>query len=220
MKYSELISFKPIESTIQLLETAEKSAAIDAVSTYVMSDTMAEAMQAPVIDQLQMEDVVDNKAIMVVGNYGTGKSHLMSVIAAIATDADNLQYLKNKKFASSMEIIAGKFEVLRMKVDGLTMPLRKIIMEEIEDDFASRGIDYEVPDHSHFVHEGKDCRAAGGCVKCAEQGDLFNSKHYRVSSFCFFGFRDAFGSLGFGVFASRSFRRKRPASRSLKRNPS
>ena len=146
MKYSELISFKPIESTIQLLETAEKSAARDAVSTYVMSDTMAEAMQAPVIDQLQMEDVVDNKAIMVVGNFGTGKSHLMSVIAAVATDADNLQYLKNKKFASSMEIIAGKFEVLRMKVDGLTMPLRKIIMEEIEDDFAARGIDYEVPD--------------------------------------------------------------------------
>ena len=146
MKYSELISFKPIESTIQLLETAEKSAARDAVSTYVMSDSMAEGMQAPVIDQLQMEDVVDNKAIMVVGNFGTGKSHLMSVIAAVATDAENLNYLQNKKFAASMEIIAGKFEVLRMKVDGLTMPLREIIMGEIEDDFSSRGIDYEVPD--------------------------------------------------------------------------
>ena len=146
MKYSELISFKPIESTIQLLETAEKSAARDAVSTYVMSDSMAEGMQAPVIDQLQMEDVVDNKAIMVVGNFGTGKSHLMSVIAAIATDAENLKYLQNKKFASSMEIIAGKFEVLRMKVDGLTMPLREIIMGEIEDDFSNRSIDYEVPD--------------------------------------------------------------------------
>lgn len=146
MKYSELISFKPIESTIQLLETAEKSAARDAVSTYVMSDSMAEGMQAPVIDQLQMEDVVDNKAIMVVGNFGTGKSHLMSVIAAVATDAENLNYLQNKKFAASMEIIAGKFEVLRMKVDGLTMPLREIIMGEIEDDFSNRGIDYEVPD--------------------------------------------------------------------------
>ena len=146
MKYSELISFKPIESTIQLLETAEKSAARDAVSTYVMSDAMAEGMQAPVIDQLQMEDVVDNKAIMVVGNFGTGKSHLMSVIAAVATDEENLQYLQNKKFAHSMEIVAGKFEVLRMKVDGLTMPLREIIMGEIEDDFASRSIDYEVPD--------------------------------------------------------------------------
>ncbi len=146
MKYSELISFKPIESTIQLLETAEKSAARDAVSTYVMSDSMAEGMQAPVIDQLQMEDVVDNKAIMVVGNFGTGKSHLMSVIAAVATDDENLNYLQNKKFAASMEIIAGKFEVLRMKVDGLTMPLREIIMGEIEDDFSNRGIEYEVPD--------------------------------------------------------------------------
>lgn len=159
MKYSELISFKPIESTIQLLETAEKSAARDAVSTYVMSDAMAEGMQAPVIDQLQMEDVVDNKAIMVVGNFGTGKSHLMSVIAAVATDQDNLRYLQNKNFARSMEVIAGKFEVLRMKVDGLTMPLREIIMGEIEDDFSSRGIDYEVPfldsvrDNSRIIKE-------------------------------------------------------------------
>lgn len=149
MKYSELISFKPIESTIQLMETAEKSKAVDIVSTYVMSDPMAEAMQAPVIDQLQMEDVVDNKAVMVVGNFGTGKSHLMSMVAAVATDADNLQYLQNKKFAASMEIIAGRFEVLRMKVDGLTMPLREIILGEIEEDFEARGIDWKIPDLSN-----------------------------------------------------------------------
>lgn len=149
MKYSELISFKPIESTIQLLETAEKSAARDVVSTYVMSDAMADAMQAPVIDQLQMEDVVDNKAIMVVGNYGTGKSHLMSTISAVASDEEYVQYLQNKKFAASIQIIAGKFEVLRMKVDGLTMPLREVILGEIEDDFTARGIDWEVPDLSN-----------------------------------------------------------------------
>jgi DNA replication protein DnaC len=32
------------------------------------------------IDQLQMDEVIDNKGVLVVGNYGTGKSHLMSVI--------------------------------------------------------------------------------------------------------------------------------------------
>ena len=146
MKYSELISFKPIESTIQLLETADKKVAQDMVQTYVMSDTMAENIKATVIDQLQMEEVVDNKAVMIVGNYGTGKSHLMSVIAAIATDADNLQFAQNKRFSKDMEIVAGKFEVLRLKVDGLTMPLREVILAEIEDDFANRGIDYTVPD--------------------------------------------------------------------------
>ena len=46
MKYSELISFKPIESTIQLLETADKKVAQDMVQTYVMSDTMAENIKA------------------------------------------------------------------------------------------------------------------------------------------------------------------------------
>lgn len=145
MKYSELISFKPIESTIQLLETADKKVAQDMVQTYVMSDTMAENIKATVIDQLQMEEVVDNKAVMIVGNYGTGKSHLMSVIAAITTDAENLEYAQNKRFAKDMEIVAGKFEVLRLKVDGLTMPLREVILAEIEDDFANRGIDYTVP---------------------------------------------------------------------------
>lgn len=145
MKYSELISFKPIESTIQLLETADKKVAQDMVQTYVMSDTMADNLKATVIDQLQMEEVIDNKAVMIVGNYGTGKSHLMSVIAAIATDAENIDYVQNKKFGKDMEIVAGKFEVLRLKVDGLTMPLREVILAEIEDDFANRGIDYTVP---------------------------------------------------------------------------
>ena len=145
MKYSELISFKPIESTIQLLETADKKVAQDMVQTYVMSDTMADNLKATVIDQLQMEEVIDNKAVMIVGNYGTGKSHLMSVIAAIATDADALAYVQNKKFGKDMEIVAGKFEVLRLKVDGLTMPLREVILAEIEDDFANRGIAYTVP---------------------------------------------------------------------------
>ena len=145
MKYSELISFKPIESTIQLLETADKKVARDMVQTYVMSDTMTENLKATVIDQLQMEEVIDNKAVMIVGNYGTGKSHLMSVIASIATDDENLEYVQNKKFGEDMKIVAGKFEVLRLKVDGLTMPLREVILAEIEDDFANRGIDYTVP---------------------------------------------------------------------------
>ena len=131
MKYSELITFKPIETTIQLLESSKKEVAKDLASTYVMSDAMAEALQAPVIDQLQMEEVVDNKAVMVVGNFGTGKSHLMSVISAVANDKENLQYLQNINFAKSMEIVAGKFEVLRMQIDGLTAPLREIIMYEM-----------------------------------------------------------------------------------------
>jgi hypothetical protein len=148
MKYSQLISFNPIEDVIQLVTAGNKDKAREYVKTYVMSDTMADALQAPLIDQLQMDEVVDNKGVLVVGNYGTGKSHLMSVISAIATDADNLQYLQNQKFAKQMEPIAGKFEVLRIEIGGVVMPLYDVIMGYIQEDFDNRGIDYEIPDYN------------------------------------------------------------------------
>ena len=148
MKYSDLISFHPIEDVIQLVTADDKNKAREYVKTYVMSDTMAESLQAPVIDQLQMDEVVDNKGVLIVGNYGTGKSHLMSVISAIATDADNVQYLQNKKFAEQVKPIAGKFEVLRIEIGGVVMPLYDVIMGYVQEDFEKRGIDFEVPEYS------------------------------------------------------------------------
>ena len=148
MKYSDLINFQPIESTIQLVESSKQEEAKKLVQTYVMSETMAENLKAPMIDQLQMDEVVDNKGVLVVGNYGTGKSHLMSVISSIATDKENIHHLQNQTFANSMECIAGKFEVLRIEIGGVTMPLRDILFGYIQDDFDMRGIDYETPDFS------------------------------------------------------------------------
>ena len=96
MKYSELFSFNPIEDIVQLTSSGDANKAREYVKTYVMSDAMAGNMQATVIDQLQMDEVIDNHGVLVVGNYGTDKSHLMSVISAIASDADNLSICRTK----------------------------------------------------------------------------------------------------------------------------
>lgn len=84
MKYSDLISFNPIEDVIQLVTADDSNKAREYVKTYIMSDAMVQSLKSPVLEQLQMDEVVDNKGVLVVGNYGTGKSHLMSVISAIA----------------------------------------------------------------------------------------------------------------------------------------
>jgi DNA replication protein DnaC len=98
MKYADLINFNPIESIIQLTAANDKKEAISLVKSYVMSDDMADKLNNNMLSQLRLEDVVDNKGVLLVGNYGTGKSHLMSVISSIAYDAENLDYLQNKKF--------------------------------------------------------------------------------------------------------------------------
>ena len=108
MKYKELIQFDPIESVVQLRDADQASAAQQLVSTYVISDEMSDRLTNLVFPQLQFETPADNKGLLVVGNYGTGKSHLMSVVSSIAEDASLLSALNNQRVAESAEMIAGR----------------------------------------------------------------------------------------------------------------
>jgi hypothetical protein len=153
MRYSEVVNFEPVESLIQLLDANQKEKAINLVKSYVMSDSMAELLNEVVIPQLQFDNIMDNKGIFIVGNYGTGKSHLMSVISSIAEDRDLLQYVDNEKFRSEAEKIAGKFEVLRIELGAVTTSLRDIILKkEIERDLKKRGIDFTFPEMNEITN--------------------------------------------------------------------
>ena len=90
MKYSELIQFEPIETVVQLREADSASEARRLVKSFVISERMAELLADLVFPQLQFNTPADNKGLLVVGNYGTGKSHLMAVISVIAEHADLL----------------------------------------------------------------------------------------------------------------------------------
>ena len=72
MKYGDLIQFEPIESVVQLRNADQLDTAKQLVSTYVISDEMAEKLTSLVIPDLQFDAPSDNKGLMVVGNYGTG----------------------------------------------------------------------------------------------------------------------------------------------------
>lgn len=146
MKYRDLIQFNRIESVIVLRSADDRSKAEELVRSYVMSDAMAELVEAKILSQLRLTDVVDNKGILLVGNYGTGKSHLMSVISAVAASADMLSLAQNAQFRRSAAEIAGKFEVLRIEIGATAMSLRGIITSNIEQDLARRGISFRFPD--------------------------------------------------------------------------
>ena len=127
MKYRDLVQFNPIESVIVLRSADDRKKAEELVRSYVMSDSMAELIQAKILSQLQLENVVDNKGVLLVGNYGTGKSHLMSVISSIANCADLLPLVQNAQFREDAACIAGRFEVLRIEIGSTAMSLRGII---------------------------------------------------------------------------------------------
>ena len=101
MKYGDLIQFEPIETVVQLRNADQAETAKQLVSTYVISEEMAEKITSIVIPDLQFDSPSDNKGLMVVGNYGTGKSHLMSVLSAVAEDRATLSLIRNRSVSAS-----------------------------------------------------------------------------------------------------------------------
>src|SRR5438874_4765671 len=123
MKYGDLIQFEPIETVVQLRNADQLETAKQLVATYVISDEMAEKITSLVIPDLQFDKPADNKGLMIVGNYGTGKSHLMSVLSAIAEDESSVSLIRNESVAAAAHRIAGKFDVIRTEIGAVTMPL-------------------------------------------------------------------------------------------------
>jgi hypothetical protein len=152
MRYGDLIQFEPIESVVQLRDADEAAAARQLVDTYVISDEMAEKLTHLVIPQLQFDQPVDNKGLLVVGNYGTGKSHLMSVISGLAENPELVSVLGSGSVANAASRITGKFKVVRTEIGATTMSLRDIIVAELEEHLVALGVNYTFPSAGNVVN--------------------------------------------------------------------
>lgn len=114
MKYKDLIQFDPIEPIIQIRDANKADAAKRFVETYVFSDQMADKLHDLVFPLLH-PDATDAKGLMIVGNYGTGKTHLMSVISAIAENQDLIDHISNDAVKEGVGPDVGKYKVVKWK---------------------------------------------------------------------------------------------------------
>ena len=145
MKYGDLIQFEPIETTIQLRHADKKNAAKQHVTTYVISDEMAEKIADIIVPQLQFDQPADNKGLLIVGNYGTGKSHLMSVLSSLAQYSEMASLLTHPGVRQTALRIAGKFKVVRTEIGSTEMSLRGILVSELEENLEKMGVSYTFP---------------------------------------------------------------------------
>ena len=128
MRYADLIHFEPIESVVQLREADAESEARRLVASYVISDRMVEQLVELVFAQLQFDKPSDNKGLLVVGNYGTGKSHLMAAISAVAEHTNLAGALTNATVAEKaarkeLSVSESAYEKARTESDRLRMKI-------------------------------------------------------------------------------------------------
>jgi hypothetical protein len=152
MQYAQLVKFAPLESIIAINDANQPDKARQLVSSYVISNEMADRLINLVFMQLQFEQSTDNKGLLIIGHYGTGKSHLMAMISSLAENAQLVAYLNHPRVAHSATTIAGKFQVLRTEIGATTMSLRDILTQELATYLQQIGITFHFPATYHIIN--------------------------------------------------------------------
>ena len=145
MKYRDLIQFEAVTEVIQLVTANKKETATQLVKTYVISDRMADVILHRILPALDLDESSRSRGLLIVGNYGTGKSHLMSVLTSIAEHADLLDGIKNEAVKKQLVLIAGKFMVSRQETTSREIPLGELVLKQLESCLKQMGVDYHFP---------------------------------------------------------------------------
>src|SRR5690554_1049086 len=146
MKYKELINFEPITEIVKFSRTKDSDYQKSLIKTFVFSDTFKDHLIPLMIRNLDFSQSGESFGLQVVGNYGTGKSHLMSLVSLIAEDDSLLDLVNEPKPKKDLSAIAGKFKVLRFEL-GNTESLWEVITFQIENYLKVIGVDFSFDGH-------------------------------------------------------------------------
>lgn len=145
MKYDELIAFEPIDSVKVLTEADDEDLARRDVSTFVISPQLRRMLIDQLLPHLSLDGSVDTKGVLVVANYGTGKTHLMATISSVLERADLAADLRDADVRTAIEGVAGSFRVLRAEIGATKMGLRDIVCGELETGLKRMGVNFSFP---------------------------------------------------------------------------
>ena len=154
MKYKELINFEPITEVVKFSETYKSDYQNNLVRTFVFSDTFKKTLIPLIVRNMDFDYDGETFGLQVVGNYGTGKSHLMSLVSLIAENSELLNLINDEIPKKELSKIAGKFKVLRFELGG-TESLWEFISFKIEKYFEEIDIEFSFEGHGTLTYAEK-----------------------------------------------------------------
>lgn len=143
MKYRDLIQFESVDEIIKFDKLNDGDYRDRLVKTFVCSNAFENFIIPRICQELDLDSVKETKGLQVVGNYGTGKSHLMSLFSIIAEDAHYLDFLNNQRAKECFQKIAGRYKVLRFEISGKNS-LWEILTYQVDRCFEEWGVNYSI----------------------------------------------------------------------------
>jgi len=131
MKYNEILHFQPITSVVKFDTIISEEIERGLVRSYIFSEVLCDTVRTIIIKNLDPAGTYEKKGIQIVGNYGTGKSHLMALVSAIAENKAFADELSNDLLKADFLKIAGKYKVIRFDI-GSDKVLKDIVFDRME----------------------------------------------------------------------------------------
>jgi hypothetical protein len=148
MKYGDLFTLNPIETVIKINDADNRVKAKRLVSTFVVTPSLGKTLETVAMPQLDLDRGIEGKGIFVVGNYGTGKSHVMSFLSLIAEDTGYLAHVRDELWREKLRQFAGRFKVRRLQIAGTMMSLYEMVAQELSALASSLGFAYQFQSQS------------------------------------------------------------------------
>lgn len=145
MKYKDLIQFEPINEVVKFDQLANNDYRRSLVRNFVFSETYEKTFIPEICKNLDFTASHETFGIQIVGNYGTGKSHLMSLVSLVAEDESFLTEVNNDNARKVLGNIAGKYKIIRFEL-GTDEELWKVVCFQIDKAFKQWGINYSISD--------------------------------------------------------------------------
>lgn len=154
MKYKELIQFEPINEVVKFSRLEEEDYRKSLVRNFVFSKDYEKTIIPRICENLDYTQTYrpfqkdlfsgfDTFGLQIVGNYGTGKSHLMSLVSLIAENKDYLPLISNESAKEALGAIAGKYKIIRFEL-GNDQELWDIICYQIDKRLKDFGVNYSI----------------------------------------------------------------------------
>lgn len=155
MKYKDLLNFEPITEVIKFSRTNEdENYQKSLIQTFVFSKAFKETLIPLMIRNIDFNNSEESFGLQIVGNYGTGKSHLMSLVSLIAENEELVELVNQPKVKEDLRAIAGKFKVLRFELGNIES-LWEIVTFRIENYLGELGIDFSFEGHGALPYYDK-----------------------------------------------------------------
>ncbi len=148
MKYKDILHFEPITDVIQFDKLSERDYQLDILHNFVYPDYFLETVIPEFVKNMVFGSR-EQKGLQIIGSYGTGKSHLMSLVQLVAENENNLQEIRNDRAREIMAPIAGKFHVQRFELQhSSNIELWDIVKYQIQLFLEKHDIDFHFDPNS------------------------------------------------------------------------